>query len=153
MTFQITVAAPFKHTRKTGMRKNELVYYYALDRKWMSTEQANLLLKRAEDDRLIRQENGVYSPLFDVAGITIPIGFKPTSAIFEQHDPCAELMSRIARAKKIQETDVAAEMNRIIRDGFDGNLLPPAALVLLAKRENVSFDDLNDSLLQSIKKG
>ena len=135
------------------MRKNELVYYYALDRKWMSTEQANLLLKRAEDDRLIRQENGVFTPLFDVAAITIPIGFKPTSAIFEQHDPSAELMGRIARAKKIEETEVAAEMNRIIRDGFDGNLLPSAALVLLAKRDNVTFEDLQDGLLQSVKRG
>jgi hypothetical protein len=134
------------------MRKNELVYYYALDRKWMSTEQANLLLRRAEEDRLIRQENGVYTPLFDVAGITIPIGFKPTSAIFEQHDPLAELIARIARAKNIDETEVAAEMNRIIKNGFDGNLLPPAALVLLAKSENVPFEDLQEVLLQSLRK-
>jgi hypothetical protein len=48
VTLRLAIAAPFKHTRKTGMRKNELVYYYALDRKWMSTEQANQLLKRAE---------------------------------------------------------------------------------------------------------
>ena len=64
MTIQLTVAAPFKHTRKTGMRKNELVYYYALDRKWMSTEQANLLLRRAEEDGLLREENGVFYPVF-----------------------------------------------------------------------------------------
>jgi hypothetical protein len=152
VTFQITVAAPFKHTRKTGMRKNELVYYYALDRKWMSTEQANLLLKRAEEDRLIRQENGVYTPLFDVSSIIIPIGFKPSSGIFEQYDPSQELIARIARSKKIPETEVAAEMNRLIRDGFDGNLLPPAALVLLAKQTNTPFEDLQDELLQSVKK-
>ena len=133
MTFRITVAAPFRHTRKTGMRKNELVYYYALDRKWMSTEQANMLLRRAEEERLIRQENGVFSPLFDISGITIPIGFKPTSAVFEQHDPSAELIARIAKAKNQEETEVVAEMNRIIRDRFDGNLLSVAALVLLAK--------------------
>lgn len=152
MTFRITVAAPFRHTRKTGMRKNELVYYYALDRKWMSTEQANLLLRRAEEERLIRQENGVFSPLFDIAEITIPIGFKPTSAVFEQHDPSAELIARIARAKNQEETEVVAEMNRIIRDRFDGNLLPPAALVLLAKKEQVPFEDLQAGLTQSLRK-
>ncbi len=152
MTFKITVAAPFRHTRKTGMRKNELVYYYALDRKWMSTEQANHLLRRAEDEQLIRQENGVFTPLFDISEITIPIGFKPTSAIFEQHDPSAELIARIARAKNLQENDVVAEMNRIIRDRFDGNLLPPAALVLLAKKEQVPFEDLQDGLSRSLRK-
>ena len=69
------------------MRKNELVYYYALDRKWMSTEQANLLLNRAEEDGLLGQQNGVFSPRFDINEIIIPVGFKPTSSIFERNDP------------------------------------------------------------------
>ena len=153
MTIRITVAAPFKHTRKTGMRKNELVYYYAFDRKWMSTEQANQLLRRAEEEGLLNQDNGVFSPRFDITGLAIPIGFKPTSAVFERNDPTQDLIGRIAQAQKMQETDVVAEMNRIIKEGFDGNLLPPAALVLLAKKYNVPFEDLQDALKQSVKKG
>ncbi|MFA4861500.1 DUF2240 family protein [Methanoregula sp.] len=153
MTLQTALAAPFKHTRKSGMRKNELVYYYALDRKWMSTEQANLLLKRAEEDGLIRQENGVFTPVFDLSAVTIPIGFKPTSAIFERNDPTQELIQRIARAGNMQETEVVAEMNRIIREGFDGNLLPAAALILLAKKNQVPFEDFKDVLGQSVSRG
>ena len=101
------------------MRKNELVYYYALDRKWMSTEQANLLLKRAEEEGLLGIENGLYSPRFDIAALTLPVGFKPTSGIFERHDPVQDLIARIARARSLEETDVVAEMNRIIKDNFD----------------------------------
>jgi hypothetical protein len=153
VTLRITVAAPFKHTRKTGMRKNELVYYYALDRKWMSTDQANLILRRAEEEGLMSLENGVYTPRFDLAAITIPIGFKPTSAIFERNDPAQVLIGRIVKATTMQETDIVAEMNRTIRDGFDTHLLPPAALVLLAKKYNVSFDDLSEALRQSVNKG
>ena len=134
------------------MRKNEIVYYYALDRKWMSTEQANLLLRRAEDEGLIGQENGLYFPRFDISEVTIPIGFKPTSSIFERNDPVQELVIRITRSAKIQETEVVAEMNRIIKDGYDGNLLPPAALVLLAKKYHVPFEDLLEPLRQMIKK-
>lgn len=135
------------------MKKNELVYYYALDRKWMSTEQAHLLIRRAEEDKLVKQENGVYTPLFEVSDVVIPIGFKPTSAIFEQHDPSQELIGRIARARNIEETEVVAEMNRLIRSGFDNNLLPQAALVLLAKEYKIPFDDLTDALFQSVRKG
>ncbi|MFA5332757.1 MAG: DUF2240 family protein [Methanoregula sp.] len=152
MTLSITIAAPFKHTRKTGMRKNELIYYYALDRKWMSTEQANLLLHQAEEDGLLSQENGVFTPRFDLAGVTIPIGFKPTSAIFERNDPTQELISRIAKARNVQETEIVADMNKVIKEQFDGNLLPAAALVLLAKKDAVLFDDLMDALRQSMKK-
>ena len=50
------------------------------------------------------------------------------------------------------ETDIVAEMNRTIRDGFDNHLLPPAALVLLAKKYSVPFEDLSDALMQSVKK-
>jgi hypothetical protein len=134
------------------MRKNELVYYYALDRKWMSTEQANLLLKRAEEEGLLGLVNGLYSPRFDITGLTIPVGFKPTSGIFERHDPVQDLIGRIARARSIEETEVVAEMNRIIREKFDMHLLPPAALVLIARDYNIPFDDLLDALKGAAKK-
>jgi hypothetical protein len=152
LTFRITVAAPFRHSRKTAMRKNELVYYYALDRKWMSTEQANLLLKNAEEEGLLVQDNGIYSPNFDISGVTIPIGFKPTSAIFEKKDPLQEVIGRIAKATGTQDTDVVAEMNKLIKDGFDGNLLPEAAIVIIAQRHKVPFGDKLEALITSVKK-
>jgi len=135
------------------MRKNELIYYYALDRKWMSTEQANLLLQRAEEDGLLGQQNGVYSPRFDITEVFIPVGFKPTSSIFERNDPSQELIDRIAKAQGMEETEVVAEMNRIIKERFDGNLLPAAALVLLAKKYHVPFIDLQEALIVYVKKG
>lgn len=153
MTLKTTVAAPFRHTRKSGMRKNELVYYYALDRKWMSTEQAGLLLKRAEEEGMIRQENGVFLPLFDPASVTIPIGFKPSSSIFERNDPSQEMISRISKARNVEETVIVSEMNTMIREQFNGNLLPPAALVLLAKKYEVPFEDQLESLEKCLKIG
>jgi len=132
------------------MRKNELVYYYALDRKWMNTDQANQLIRRAEEDGLLRLENGIYSPGFDSAEITIPIGFRPASAIFERNDPVQQLIERIAEAEKIQNTEVVSRMNALIKDGFDGNLLPQAALVILARKYGVPFDDLREELRQGI---
>ncbi|MGP8085712.1 MAG: DUF2240 family protein [Methanoregula sp.] len=103
---------------KTALRRNELVYYYALDRKWMSTDQAAILLRRAEEAELLRQENGIFTILFDPATVPIPIGFRPTSAIFEANDPVQELIGRIMKTRGAPETDVVAEMNTIIRDTF-----------------------------------
>ena len=134
------------------MRKNELVYYFALDRKWMSTEQATLLLKRAEDEGLLNLVNGLYTPTFDISSLILPVGFKPTSGIFDRQDPVQDLNGRIARARSLEETDVVLEMNRIIRENYDTHLLPPAALVLLAKSHGVPFDDLLDALKGAAKK-
>jgi hypothetical protein len=37
---------------------------------------------------------------------------------------------------------VAAEANRLVAEGFDGQLRSKAALVLLARRYGVAFEDL-----------
>lgn len=152
MTLKTTVAAPFRHLRKAALKKSELVYYLALDRKWMSTEQAALLLKTAVDDGVLVLDGGVYKPAFDPATVTIPIGFRPTSAIFEKKDAVADLVRRIAREGKREETEVVAEMNRLIREGFDGNLLPEAAIAIIARRYNVPFEDCIPALFKGIKK-
>ena len=119
----------------------------------MSTEQANMLLQRAEEAGLLGVEKGVFTPRFDITGVNIPVGFKPSSSIFERNDPSQELIGRIAQAKGMQETEVVSEMNRIIKEGFDGNLLPAAALVLLAKKYHVPFKDSREALIESVKKG
>ncbi len=84
----------------------------------MSTDQAAILLRRAEEAELLRQENGIFTILFDPATVPIPIGFRPTSAIFEANDPVQELIGRIMKTRGAPETDVVAEMNTIIRDTF-----------------------------------
>ena len=61
-------------------------------------------------------------------------------------------MAVFAKVRKVEETEIVAEVNRIIKDGFDTHLLPPAALVILAKKYNVPFEDLQDALRKSIRK-
>jgi hypothetical protein len=148
-----TVAAPFRHLRKPALRKSELVYYYALDRKWMNTEQAGSFIKNAEEAGLLAREGEVYRPAFDYADVTIPIGFKPTSVIFEKQDPVSMIINRIAKANRREETDIVAEMNTLIREGFDNNLAPEAAIAIIARRYNVPFDDCIPALKQNLAKG
>ena len=153
MTLKTAVAAPFRHLRKASLKKSELVYYYALDRKWMSTEQAGILLKNAEDEGLLVHDGMLYSPSFDTGTVTLPLGYKPTSAVFEKKEVFTEVVNRIARTLKKDETEVIAEMNTVIRDGFDGNLYPEAAIAIVARRHNVPIDDCFNELEKSIGKG
>ena len=57
------------------------------------------------------------------------------------------------KARGVPETEIVADMNRIIREQFGGNLLPPAALVILAKKYGVPYEDLRETLVASVKKG
>jgi hypothetical protein len=147
-----TLAAPFKHTRKDSLQKSEFVYYFALDRKWMNIEQANQLLKRGQEEKLLEFSGGIVRPLFDPGTVNIPIGFKPGSGIFEKPDPLQDMIDRIAQGAKKPQAEVVAEMNRIVHERFDGKLRPEAAVVLVAKEYGIPFEDKIVALKESVLK-
>ena len=152
MTLPVTVAAPFKHTRKEKLQKSEFIFYLTIDRKWMSRDQANQLLERAKAAGMVEVADGWVRPLLDLSTITIPVGFKPDSRIFESDEASQVLVGRIAAARGVPPAEVVAEVNRVIREGFDGNLRLPAAAVIVAKRYKVRFDDLKENLTVEVLK-
>jgi hypothetical protein len=152
MSLAITIAAPFRHTRKERLKRSEIVYYLAFERGWMNIEQANVLLARAREEGLIADDGDMIRPLFDTGSVEIPLGFRPSASVFRKSDPLEELMQRIEREKNLPATTIAAEMNAIISKEFDGFLRPEAALVILARRHNVQFEDLLPAFRDTILK-
>ncbi len=153
MSVRIAVAAPFKHMRKDRLQRSEFVFYIAIDRKWMNKEQANQLLDRARAEGLIEVDGGAIRPLFDVAEVSIPLGFKPTSDVLAvAESPYEELIGRIAAATEKPPQEVVAELHRVITDRFDGNLRVEAAVVILARKYGVAFDDKLAALERSVAK-
>ncbi|MDN7012138.1 DUF2240 family protein [Methanoculleus sp. FWC-SCC3] len=153
MSVKIAVAAPFKHMRKERLQRSEFVFYIAIDRKWMNKEQASQLLERAKSEGLIEVDGGAIRPLFDVADVSIPLGFKPTSDVLATAEsPYEELIGRIAAATEKPPQEVVAELHRIVTDNFDGNIRVEAAVVILAKKYGVAFDDKLPALEKSIAK-
>lgn len=146
MTLKMTLAAPFYHTRASKLGRSELIYYYSHDRQWMSWDQVSLLLKRGLDQGLINTDGEYFYLKFDLSEVQIPIGYKPSSAIFEVEDPVQQMIDRIAAHEGKTQEDVAGRMNEIIKDRFDGNIRPEAALVILAKMTGTAFSDLVSDL-------
>ena len=152
MSIAITIAAPFRHTRRDRLKKNEMVYFLAFERGWMNIEQAHLLLSRAQEEGLIAYDGDMIRPLFDLSTIEIPIGFKPSASVFRSSDPQEELMQRIAREKEMPITMVTAAMNAITSQEFNGNITPEGAVVILAKRLGVKHEDLLPTLRENVLK-
>jgi hypothetical protein len=152
MSLAITIAAPFRHTRKECLKKNEIVYFLAFERGWMNIEQANLLIARALEEGLIDFDGDMIHPLFDIGSVEIPLGFRPSAMVFRKTDPQDELMQRIEKERNMPLTTVAAEMNAIISTEFDDHLRPEAAVVILARRYHVLYEDLLPSLRENILK-
>jgi hypothetical protein len=152
MTLKTTLAAPFYHSRVQKLSRSELIYYYSFDRKWMNRDQADLLLKRGHDQGLIRTDGEFFYLLFDVSEVQIPIGYKPSSAIFDVSDPVQQLIDRIASRGNQSPEDVVSRMNEIIQDQFDGNIRPEAVLVILAKMSGTPYTDLLTELRDGLLK-
>ena len=150
MSFQVTIAAPFKHTRKDRLQRSEFIFYLTIDRKWMSRDQANQLLDRAREAGMVEVADGWVRPLLDLSSVVIPVGFKPDSRIFESEEASQVLIGRIASARGVPPAEVVAEVNRVIRQGFDGNLRIPAAAVIVARRYRIDFRDLQDRLMVEV---
>ncbi|NLB01257.1 MAG: DUF2240 family protein [Methanomicrobiales archaeon] len=153
MSVRIAVAAPFKHMRKDRLQRSEFVFYIAIDRKWMNKEQANQLLERAKTEGLVEVDGGTIRPLFDLADVSIPLGFKPTSDVLTvAESPYEELIGRITAVTGKPPQEVVAELHRIVADNFDGNIRVEAAVVILAKKYGVAFDDKLPALERSVAK-
>jgi len=151
LTLEQTIAAPFRAMRKESLRPTEFIYFFAIDRKWMDRDQASLVVTLGKRQGLLREEGGVLVPAFDPASVTIPLGFRPTNEIFNvRENACDLMMARIAEVRGTEVTVVAAEVNRLVRESFDGYLSPEAALVIVARRHGVPFEDMLDSLRQTL---
>jgi len=153
VSLPVTVAAPFKHTRKERLQKSEFIFYLTIDRKWMSREQANQLLERAKAAGLLEVADGWVRPLLDLTSVTVPVGFRPDSRIFESEEASQLLIGRIAAARNVPPAAVVAEVNHVIREGFDGNLRLPAAAAMVAAKYRVDYRDLLDRLTVEVLEG
>lgn len=145
------MAAPFRHMHRDRLRRPEFIYFLAIDRRWMSRDQAGALITIALRAGLLHEEGGVLVPSFNPAEVDIPLGFRPSEDIFQQGENyCETLMIRIADARGISQQEVAAEINSIINDRFDGRLLPEAGAVILARKYGVPFEDFIEKLRESL---
>jgi hypothetical protein len=150
MTLQVTIAAPFYHTAKLAMNKSELIYYYAFDRRWMDRESVEVLLRRALDAGLLKIENDMFVPTFDVSHVSVPIGFKPSSSVLHVSDPFETLLDRISAQTQRSNEEVVAEVNALIEDEFYGNITVQAALICVAAKHGVYFLDEIEGLMQQM---
>ncbi len=152
MSLTITIAAPFRHARKEQLKRNEIVYYLSFKQHWMNIDQANILISRAEEEGLIESQGDMIRPLFDLSAVEIPLGYKPGSSVFERSDPVDDLLSRISQNTGIPRAQLVAEQNRVVQEQFGGNLRSEAAVVLMARRHGVEFQDLLPALREHLIK-
>ena len=106
----------------------------------------------SESDGIIKREGDYFSVSAGISDIDIPLGYKPSTDIFDKKDLIQIIAREISEKCGIELNAVISEMNVLIRDEFDGNLVPEAAIVILAREYGVGFEEYLDELKKSIGK-
>jgi hypothetical protein len=152
VTLKTVISAPFKSMRKEQLKKGEIIYFLTIDKRWMNSDQAGKLIRMAADDGLLRESGGLISPTYNVSEVDIPLGYKPSSEIFVKDNPAELLIEDIAQKREVEASEVVAEINSLIKKGFDGNLGFEAAAVIIARKYDVFFEDKLPELSKSLFK-
>lgn len=153
---ETTVAAPFVHMRLASLPQMKLIFYYTQDKRWMGLDPAKKLIAAAEASGLVvRNAAGEFELRADLRDEKIPLGFRPTDAIFsvplpEKKDVIEEILSAASAASGLETRVLVAEMQEI-RKHFDNLIADDAACAVLAKKYHVDLAPFQKDLIARIE--
>lgn len=102
-----------------------------------------------------KNEKGEYELVEHLKSEKIPLGFKPTDAIFStivvKPDPIEGVLRAVAQASGKEPMILASELQRI-RSHYDNLIADNAGVIMLARCYNVDISVYMPDLLKSIEK-
>lgn len=147
MSLRVAIAAPFKGNGKTRLREQAFVVDLAIDRNWVSPDQAKRLLELGVDRGLLRREDGEVVATVDLDSITVPDRFTPDSSIFDEQVPFEEILDTLVEAGHDRQESVAAI------NSLQTELLVTAdtAAVLYARQEGLDVESVASRVERSLR--
>lgn len=155
--FETAAAAPFIHMRISALSQMKLIFYYTQDKRWMGIDDAKKLIAQAlARGCYSKDEKGEYVLSDSLKNEKIPLGFKPTDAIFDEEDipevnPIESILDAVVKKTGKDRKTLTAEMSEI-RKKFDSLIADDAAVVLLAKRYEVDVSPYRAELLRELER-
>jgi len=100
------------------MSEKEFVLSASMDLRWFPPREAQKLLQRGLETKLLEANAGVLRTTFDVASVDVPRDFTPTPDLLEVSTPVAEdlfvrIVDAIASGTKSDRRNVIAAVNAI----------------------------------------
>ena len=156
--FETTVAAPFKHSRQNTLSRPNLLYYFTLEKKWMGGDEAKKLIALAVAAHCYTEtKEGEYTLAEHLSEEKIPLGFRPTDAIFdsavpETQDPIEAILHLLSE-KTGKDLKVLASELQEIEKSFDDLIGSNAAVVILAGKYQLDVSSFRAELLRRGEEG
>ena len=81
---ETTVAALFLSAGKEALTEDEAIKVISMDRRWFYPKFAKKFLKNALGSGLLKNENGLLKPGFDIHSVDVPFGYLPPASILSE---------------------------------------------------------------------
>ncbi|MFB6110467.1 MAG: DUF2240 family protein [Halodesulfurarchaeum sp.] len=138
MSLRVAVAAPFKQAGRDRLSEQAFVVDLAVDRNWVSPDQAKRLIELGTRRDLLREDAGELVVAFDPADVTVPEGFVPEETLFQERSPVESVIESLVEAGRDRRTAVAS-INAIQEEL---SVTAGTAAVLAARRAGIEVPDI-----------
>lgn len=136
MSLRVAVAAPFKGDGRNRMREQDFVVDLAMDRNWVSPDQAKELAEVATREGLLERDDGELVATFDLESVTVPDGFVPDESIFSKREPFEAVLETLVDAG-FERQSAAAGINSLQEEL---RLTADVAAVVFARKNGFQVD-------------
>jgi len=128
------VAMLFRQKGKKSMTEKEFLFGASIDLHWFPYPVAQKMLDAAKAAELVKEDNGLVRPSFDVSQVDVPVGFHPDKKMLEIAPARGEeglfpSLLKQAESSGIRRRDFIAQCNRI-QDHMDVDIEVASLLVL-----------------------
>lgn len=137
MSLRTAVAAPFKRAGRTELTEQALVVDLAVDRNWVSPDQAKRLIELGSRRGLLEGTEEGFSATFDVTDVQIPEGYTPDERLFQERSPVEVVIDALVEAGTDRQAAVAS-INQLQQDL---KVTAGAAAVLRARQARLAVPD------------
>jgi hypothetical protein len=134
---------PFIRKGKDALKDTEFILALSLDLKWYNPEQAKIILSEATKSGLLKREDELVRPSFDISRIEIPFGFKPEPLSLEKKPIFDRIIDRIIVGTGIEKRKVIAMINKK-QEELSKQVEIEVSAILVAVENGVMVDDLID---------
>ena len=151
---ETTVAAPFIHMHATALSPMKLIFYYTQDKRWMGIDDAKKLIALATSlGYYLESENKEFTLSTTISVEKIPLGFKPTDAIFANATPVDPLQGSLHAIAEQTGRDVKSIVAELpdLKKHYDNMISDEAATILLARKYQVDIAKYATGLLKAIE--
>lgn len=137
MSLQVALGAPFDSVGRAELTEQEIVVDLAVDRNWVSPDQAKRLVELGRKRGLLDRDGEDLRATFDVADVEIPEGYTPDERLFQERSPVEVVIEALEEAG-IDRREAVASINEL-QDRL--SITAGAAAVLRARRAGLSVPD------------